>query len=63
MMFLLLTFSSFHSLCFRPISRVILISVICNGLKFDLLYYSVVYLCVASTLYMYCNYMIMSGQH
>ena len=43
MMFLILEFSSFLSLCSRSLSRVTSNPVICDGLKIDLLCYSVVY--------------------
>ena len=43
MMFLILNILSSHPVCSRSISRVIWNPVICDGLKFDLLYYSVVY--------------------
>ena len=41
--FLYQTLSSFHSLCSRSIPRVTSNPIICDGLKFDLLYYSIVY--------------------
>ena len=43
MMFLILDISSFLSLCSRSLSRVTSNPVICDGLKIDLLCYSVVY--------------------